>query len=50
MVFLSVSERIKPMKQVDFEMADQSLEEMFDWVSDINKQHWINGGHYNLTD
>ncbi len=50
MVFLSVSERIKPMKQVDFEMADQSLEEIFDWVADISKQRWVNGGHYNLTD
>jgi len=48
LVLLSVSERLKPMKQVDFEMADQSLEEMYDWVSELEGHCWINGGHYNL--
>ncbi|RTZ17940.1 arginase [Vibrio aquaticus] len=49
LVLLTASEKLKPMKQVDFEMADQSLEEAFDWVSDIGGQHWSNGGHFNLV-
>lgn len=50
LALLTVSERIKPMKQVDFEIADQSLEEMFDWLASLDQSHWLNGGHYNLME
>ena len=50
LALLTVSERLKPMKQVDFEIADQSLEEMFDWLVSLDQPHWLNGGHYNLND
>lgn len=48
LVLLSVSEKLKPMKQVDFEMADQSLEEMYQWIEELEGFGWLNGGHYNL--
>lgn len=48
LVLLSVSERLKPMTQVDFEMADQSLEEMYDWIAEMDDHCWLNGGHFNL--
>ncbi|EGA71594.1 hypothetical protein VISI1226_12446 [Vibrio sinaloensis DSM 21326] len=50
LALLTVSEWLKPMKQVDFEMADQSLEEMYEWLSTLDKQSWLNGGHYNVTE
>ncbi|KJY81876.1 arginase [Vibrio galatheae] len=49
LVLMSVSEHLKPLKLVDFEMANQSLEEMYDWVADVEGSQWINGGHYNLS-
>lgn len=49
LVLLSVSEKLKPMRQVDFEMADQSLEEMYEWISDLDGYRWVNGGHYDLS-
>ncbi|MCG9781628.1 arginase [Vibrio brasiliensis] len=49
LVLLSVSEKLKPMKQVDFEMADQSLEEIYQWIEELEGFRWLNGGHYNLT-
>ncbi|MFM2587550.1 arginase [Vibrio sp. TBV020] len=49
LVLLSVSEKLKPMKQVEFEMANQSLEEMYEWIADIDGYRWINGGHYDLS-
>lgn len=49
LVLLSVSEKLKPMSQVDFEMANQSLEEMFDWISEKDAHCWLNGGHYDLS-
>ena len=50
LALLTVSEKLKPMKQVEFEMADQSLEEMYEWLSTIDKQSWFNGGHYTLAE
>lgn len=49
LVMLSVSERLKPMAQVEFEMTNQSLEEMYQWVADSQGSHWFNGGHFNLS-
>ncbi|NVD08657.1 arginase [Vibrio sp. JPW-9-11-11] len=49
LAMLSVSEKLKPMTQVEFEMANQSLEEMFQWVTDSQGQHWFNAGHFNLS-
>ncbi|WP_394143480.1 arginase family protein [Vibrio atypicus] len=49
LALLTVSEHLKPMTQVDFEIADQSLEEFFEWLSSLDKSSWLNGGHYPLN-
>lgn len=49
LALLTVSEKLKPMKLVDFEMADQSLEEIYQWIEELDGFSWLNGGHYNLT-
>ncbi|NIY84113.1 arginase family protein [Vibrio hepatarius] len=48
LTLISVSEQLKSMKLVDFEMADQSLEEVYEWLSQQDRHHWLNGGHFNL--
>lgn len=50
LVLLSVSEKLKPMKQVDFEMADEGLEQIYQWIVELEGFSWLNGGHYNLTE
>lgn len=50
LALLTVSEQLKPMKQVDFEMANQSLEEMFEWLSTVDQSYWLNAGHFNLSE
>lgn len=50
LALLSVSEKLKPMTQVEFEIANQSLEEVFDWLSEQEQGHWFNGGHFNMSD
>ncbi|KAB1457987.1 arginase family protein [Vibrio panuliri] len=50
MVLMSVSQSIKPMKAVEFEMADQSLQDVFDWLAEQKNYRWLNGGHYMLSE
>lgn len=50
LTLISVSEQLKSTKQVDFEMADQSLQEVYEWLSQHDKYCWVNGGHYNLNE
>lgn len=50
MVLMSISQSIKPMKAVEFEMADQSLQDVFDWLAEQEKSRWLNGGHYTLSE
>lgn len=50
LTLISVTEKLKSMKQVDFEMADQSLEEVYEWLSQHDKHCWRNGGHFNLSE
>lgn len=50
MVLMSISQSIKPMKQVEFEMADQSLQDVFDWLAEQEHSRWLNGGHYMLSE
>lgn len=50
LTLISVSEPLKSMKRVDFEMADQSLEDVYEWLSLHDKYCWFNGGHYNLNE
>lgn len=49
LVMLSVSESLKPMSQVEFDMANQNLEESYQWMIDNHGQRWFNGGHFNLS-
>ncbi|MCG9596353.1 arginase family protein [Vibrio sp. Isolate25] len=44
----SVSEYLKPMSKIDFEVADQNLEEMFEWMCQESGYPWQHGGHFNL--
>lgn len=48
LTLLSVSEQIKPMSQVEFDMANQSLEELYDWLADKVSTNIGYGGHFNL--
>ncbi|WP_114764956.1 arginase family protein [Vibrio rhodolitus] len=50
MVLMSISQKIKPMKHVEFEMADQSLQDVFDWLAEQEQSRWLNGGHYMLSE
>lgn len=50
LTLVSVSEQLKPTKLVDFEMADQSLQEVYEWLAQQDKYCWVNGGHYNLNE
>ncbi|HAS62396.1 MAG TPA: arginase [Vibrio sp.] len=50
MVLMSISQQIKPIKQVEFEMADQSLQDVFDWLAEQENSRWLNGGHYMLSE
>ncbi|MBA5761197.1 arginase [Vibrio sp. 404] len=50
MVLVSIAQQIKPIKQVEFEMADQSLQDVFDWLAEQENNRWLNGGHYMLSE
>ncbi|WP_162064508.1 arginase [Vibrio taketomensis] len=50
MVLMSIAQSIKPMKQVEFEMADQSLQDVFEWLAEQKHTRWLNGGHYRLSE
>lgn len=50
MSLLSVAQHLKPMKNVEFEMANQSLEDVFEWLAEQEASNWLNGGHYLLND
>ncbi|KII76439.1 arginase [Vibrio renipiscarius] len=50
MILMSACQSIKPMKRIEFEMADQSLEDVFEWLTEQDHNQWCNGGHYSLSD
>lgn len=50
MALMSAAQPIKPMKRVEFEMADQSLEDVFEWLTEQAHNRWVNGGHYSLSE
>ncbi|EGU46136.1 arginase/agmatinase/formimionoglutamate hydrolase arginase family protein [Vibrio ichthyoenteri ATCC 700023] len=50
MALISAAQPIKPMKLVEFEMAEQSLSDVFDWMTEQSHNRWINGGHFSLSD
>ena len=49
MVLMSIAQSLKPMKHVEFEMADQSLQDVFEWLAEQRHSQWLNGGHYSLS-
>ena len=50
MALMSASLPIKPMKRVEFEMADQSLEDVFEWLTEKDHSRWVHARHYLLAD
>ncbi|EGU29218.1 arginase [Vibrio scophthalmi] len=50
MALISAAQLLKPMKTVEFEMAEQSLSDVFEWMTEQNHSRWSNGGHFLLSD
>ena len=50
MALMSASLPIKLVKRVEFEMANQSLEDVFEWLTEQDHSRWLHAGHYLLTD
>lgn len=46
-LFSTVSQRLKPMTEFEFEMAEQSLEAAFDWFYP-SVSNYLNGGHCSI--